>query len=101
MNTPSIISIAYAEDQPIVRKGVIGFIEEDSDLKVTIEAREGIELIDAIRQAEYIPDLCILDINMAGMNGFDTLIALNIEWPEIKVLVFSVFELDIYIIRMI
>jgi len=95
------INIAYADDHKIVRKGIISFINELGGMKVCVEANNGKELIANIEKSTIIPDICILDISMPVMNGFDTIVELKKKWPELKVLVLTVFQTDIYIIRMI
>ena len=36
-----------------------------------------------------IPDICILDINMPKMNGYETIWLLKELWPQVKILVLS------------
>ena len=95
-----LIKVAYADDHVLVRKGIIGLINSE-EINVTIEADNGKELIQKLEKAKEIPDVCLLDINMKVMNGFDTIIVLKRKWPEMKVLALTVFDKEIYIIRMI
>jgi len=97
----SIIHVAYAEDHKAVRKGIISFINDLGGIQVDIEADNGNDLIQQIQKAKELPDVCILDINMKGMNGFETIQELKKKWPAIKVLVLTIFDLEMYIIRMI
>jgi DNA-binding NarL/FixJ family response regulator len=43
----------------------------------------------------------MLDISMPIMNGFDTLIEIRKRWPQMKVLIFTTFDTERYIIKMI
>jgi two-component system, NarL family, invasion response regulator UvrY len=95
------IHIAYAEDHKIVRKGVISFLNRMVGIQVDIDVNNGSELIKAIESAQTVPDVCIIDINMPEMNGFDTLLALKEQWPDIKVLVLTVYDIEAYIVRMV
>ena len=97
----TMIRIAYADDHKVVRKGIISFINELGGIDVVIEADNGRILIEKIENASKIPDVCIVDINMPEMNGFDTTIALKKKWPDIKVLILTAFEVELYLIRMI
>lgn len=99
--TAPTIRIAYAEDHPIVRMGVVSYINSFEGMHVDIEAEDGKTLLTALENATEFPDICLLDISMPGMNGFETIVELKRRWPELKVLVFTVFEIDTYIIRMI
>jgi DNA-binding NarL/FixJ family response regulator len=101
MDSRPLIHIAYADDHPSVRKGIIMLINSFGEFKVDIEASNGRELIDKIQAAEIKPDICILDINMPEMDGFATLGEIKKRWPDMRVLVLTVFDTEIYIIRMI
>ena len=101
MTDELVIRVAYADDHKVVRKGIISFINRLGGIQVDIEADNGRDLIKQIEAAKEIPDICMLDINMPEMNGFDTIIELKKKWPDIKVLVLTVFDVEIYIIRMI
>ena len=36
-----------------------------------------------------MPDICILDLNMPVLNGWETIKVLTKSWPDIKIMVFS------------
>jgi two-component system, NarL family, invasion response regulator UvrY len=98
--TPKIL-VAYADDHQLVRTTIVGFINASNNNEVIIEASNGKELIERIEDFPLKPDVCLVDINMPELNGFDTVVALKKKWPSIKVLVVSVFNNDLYIIKMI
>jgi two-component system, NarL family, invasion response regulator UvrY len=100
MSTKPIMKIAFADDQPIVREGIRSTIARHNYLSIIIEAKNGRELLDAIERAPELPDVCILDINMPVMNGFDTIEELKRRWPEMGVLVFTVFKNEWQLMRM-
>lgn len=85
------INIAIADDHPIVRKGIIGFINIFDQFEIIIEASDGQELIERIDSSEIKPDICILDISMPNMNGYKALQEIKRNWTAIKVLIFSEF----------
>jgi DNA-binding NarL/FixJ family response regulator len=99
LQTP--VRVAYADDHLAVRKGIISLLDLMGNIKVDIEADNGSDLLSQLQTATRLPDVCLLDINMPVMNGFDTLVAIKKKWPQMKVLVLTVFESDHYIIRMI
>lgn len=101
MKEEPVIRIAYADDHAIVRKGIISFIREMGGIRVDFEASNGKDLIQQLENASELPDICMIDINMPGMNGFDTLVALRERWPQIRTLVLTIFDHELYIIRMI
>lgn len=79
-----VITIAIAEDHPKMR-AMISSLLKGFGFKVIIEARHGKELIDQLRQLELLPDVCLLDINMPVMKGFETARRISAEYPEIKI----------------
>jgi DNA-binding NarL/FixJ family response regulator len=95
-----IINIAIADDHPLVRKGVIDFIELMECFNVIIEASDGDELINQLLLAAVLPDICILDISMPHLNGYQTLKEIKRNWLSIKVLIFSIFYNDFSVSEM-
>jgi two-component system invasion response regulator UvrY len=101
-SSPSgIVRVAYAEDHIAVRKGIISYIHDLGGVEVIIEADNGRELIEKIAGTSQMPDVCILDINMPAMNGFETIDVLRSKWPDMKTLILSTFVEELYVVRMI
>ncbi len=100
MNHP-IIRIAMADDQEVVRSGIMSLVISDPCHQVVLTASNGKELIDRLGQLTELPDICLLDINMPVMNGYSTVAALKKQYPTIKCLVLSIFETEYSIISMI
>lgn len=96
-----LITVAYAEDHLAVRKGIIANLEADESIKVTIEGNNGEELLANMLEANVLPDLCLIDINMPKMDGFKLIAEIKKRWPRMRCLVFTVFEFESYIIEMI
>lgn len=96
-----MITVAIAEDHPVVRSGLISLIEKMGLFEVAIEATNGRELLESINQRSSLPDICIVDLQMPEMDGFETIANIKYKWPTMPVLVFTVFVDDFYIIKMI
>lgn len=62
---------------------------EYSDFKVVLQAANGQEAIEGLQLQEVLPDICILDISMPVMDGYQTAKQMAERYPEIKILVFS------------
>jgi YesN/AraC family two-component response regulator len=59
--------ILIADDNDMVRRGVMGIFSSELNWEICGEARDGSE---ALRKArELLPDLILLDISMPGING--------------------------------
>jgi DNA-binding NarL/FixJ family response regulator len=95
------IHIAFADDHNLVRQAIVSNLNLLTGINVDIEARNGRELVTQLKKAAILPDICLLDINMPEMNGFETLSEIKSRWPDIKVLILTAYDLELYIIRMI
>lgn len=81
-------TILLIDDHPMLRNGVKQLIELDDRLQVVAEAGNGTQGV-ALAE-EHDPDLILLDLNMPGMNGLDTLVQLRTIELSGRIVVFSV-----------
>jgi two-component system nitrate/nitrite response regulator NarL len=82
--------ILLVDDHPMLRKGVAQLISLEENLTVSAEASSGEE---AIALAIKNPvDLILLDLNMKGLSGIDTLSALKRADVQSKIVIFSVSD---------
>jgi DNA-binding NarL/FixJ family response regulator len=96
-----MINIALADDHTILRKGVAEILSKFANMAVIIEAANGKELITKMQAAPSLPDVCIIDINMPEMNGYETAAAISKTWPDIKILALSMYDNEINVIKML
>ncbi|MCX8020757.1 MAG: response regulator transcription factor [Chitinophagaceae bacterium] len=82
--------MAIADDHKIFRKGDILTHKSFSDLKFVFEATKGEELLKGIPEAK--PDVVLLDLLMSGMDGIEATKKINEKYPDIKVLILTMFE---------
>ena len=81
-------TILLIDDHPMLRTGVKQLISMAPDIQVIGEASNGEQ---GIAMAESLdPDLILLDLNMPGMNGLETLDKLREKSLSGRVVVFSV-----------
>nr|EKV9644836.1 two-component system response regulator NarL [Proteus mirabilis] len=81
-------TILLIDDHPMLRNGVKQLLSLDTTLTVVGEAGYGIQ---GVKLAEELdPDLILLDLNMPGMNGFETLDQLRLRSLSGRIVVFSV-----------
>lgn len=88
MENEKQITIALIDDHEGLRVSLKNFLEY-SNFKVVLQAANGRQAIDSLQEMELLPDICILDINMPVMDGFQTAGALEEKYPKLKILVFS------------
>jgi two-component system LytT family response regulator len=65
------LRVVIVDDEPLVRRGLRTLLEQEADITIVAEARNGIEALAAI--AEHDPNIVFLDVQMPGMDGFEVL----------------------------
>jgi len=78
------------DDHPLLRKGLAQLISLEEHLNVSCEASSGEEAISLAPACQ--PDLILLDLDMKGMNGLDTLRALRQANIGSKIVMFTVSD---------
>lgn len=81
------IRVAICDDHEIVRQGIKKIIADEIDIEVSAEASNGKDALDIARKDQC--DVMLLDINMPGQNGIDTLRTIKQGQPELPVLMLS------------
>lgn len=77
-----MIRVLIADDEPLARERVATLLQNENDIQVLGECRNGPEALEMIRSLR--PDLVFLDIQMPGCSGLEVLEKLNMdEMPEI------------------
>jgi len=66
-----MIRVVYAEDQTIVRRGIVALLETTADIRVIGEAIDGEQALEMIRTLR--PDVALLDIRMPKRSGIEVL----------------------------
>ena len=85
------IQIALVDDHRLFRSGIASLINNFIGYTVIFEAANGDEMISKIKP-DFRPDIILLDINMPGMNGINTARWLKTAYPEIQIIVLSMFD---------
>ncbi len=86
----SSISVLVVDDHDLFRRGLMEVLEEEDDITVVGEARNGQQAIEKVEELE--PDVVFMDLNMPGQNGIEATAFLTQKWPDLKVLVLTVSE---------
>jgi RNA polymerase sigma factor (sigma-70 family) len=93
----STLRILVADDHTLVRQGVRKILETQPGWEVIAEAGDGREAIRAT--LEHHPDVVILDIAMARLNGIEAVQQIVRRAPTAHVLVLSMFADEAYVTR--
>lgn len=97
MSHPPRIRILCVDDHPVVRQGIAGLIEVQSDMALVGEASNGRDAIHQFRT--HRPDITLMDLQMPEMNGFDAISAILGEFPDARVVVLTTFAGDAQALR--
>ncbi len=90
MHNQEIYSVLAIDDHPLFRKGVADLIDMDDRLQLVGEATNGQEGLALAKRLN--PDLILLDINMKGMSGLETLKAIKQEDVDSMILMLTVSD---------
>jgi len=97
MNTSNPIRVFLVDDHPVVRDGYRRLLDNNADIEVVGEANSG---EDACQQySEINPDVVVLDLNMPGIGGIETISRLRSKDNNAQILVFSMHDSQIMISR--
>ena len=95
-----MINIVLCDDHKIVRQGLRQIISGYPDIQILADdIASGEELLQRLRTLE--PDLIILDVSLPGRSGLEVLKQVKIFYPDIHVLVLSMYPEDQFAIRML
>ncbi|ORM52085.1 DNA-binding response regulator [Pantoea conspicua] len=94
-----VLTLMIVDDHPLMRQGIRQLLALDPRLVVIAEANNGTEALAEARRQE--PDVILLDLNMKGMSGLDTLKALRHEGIGSRILVLTVSDAQSDIFTMV
>jgi DNA-binding NarL/FixJ family response regulator len=93
------IKIIIADDHAIVREGLKQIVAEEKDMLVCGEAEDAVSLMELLKKEKW--SIVVLDINMPGKSGLEALKDIKQFYPELPVLILSMFSEDQYGLRAI
>jgi len=92
-----MINIAICDDHKIVREGLKSIISVFNDFKVIADVESGEALIKNLLTQQ--PEIIVLDLSLPGRSGLEVLKQIKSSYPDIKVLVLSMYPEDQFAIR--
>lgn len=89
----SKITVGVVEDNPLLAQNVIDKMALSDDVLVVLRATNGNDLLSQLENGEH-PEVLLMDIEMDGMDGIVATSHVKRLFPEIKVLMLSVYDDD-------
>ncbi|MEM9022957.1 MAG: response regulator transcription factor [Bacteroidota bacterium] len=90
-----------ADDHALFRRGLASMIAECSDIQLVSEAENGANLIDQLESDSEHPDVILMDLKMPEMDGIEATKYIRNYFPNIKVIVLSMYDDEKFIIHLI
>jgi two-component system nitrate/nitrite response regulator NarL len=84
------IRILLIDDHTLFRSGINALLQREPDFEVVDEAADGVEGVKRAKQ--HMPDVILLDLNMPGLSGLETLQLLAQDLPGTAVVMLTVSE---------
>jgi len=91
------IRVLLADDHQLMRSGIRLMLERETDLSVVGEANDGREAVALAKSLR--PDVVVMDIGMANLNGIEAAQQMTGDSPEIAVVMLSMHSDESYVLR--
>ncbi|GGA95167.1 response regulator [Agarivorans gilvus] len=93
------IKIVVVDDHPLMRKGIVQFLNIEPGFEVVAEAGSGAQAVEICSELE--PDIVLLDLNMKGLSGLDTLKLLREKNISSTIIILTVSDAKQDVIKLI
>ncbi len=87
MNINSQVKVAIVDDHALIRKCLQELVSLWGYMIIP-QSTNGKDFLDLLIKG-IIPDICILDMRMPEMDGYETIKVVKEKWPGIKIIAYS------------
>lgn len=89
--------VVLVDDDPLVRAGLRMMLGGPDGVDVVAEGQDGDQVTELV--GRHRPDVVLMDIRMARVDGLAATRELLASWPDTKVLVLTTFDADNYVLE--
>ncbi|MBE3671153.1 DNA-binding response regulator [Vibrio navarrensis] len=86
----TVCKVMLVDDHPLMRRGISQLLSFEDEFAVIAEVGTGADAVAKAHETEL--DLILLDLNMKGMSGLDTLKALRADGCEARIVILTVSD---------
>jgi len=94
-----MISIVLADDHQMFIDGIKEMLSKEASIRIVGEALNGKDLLTLLESQR--PNIVLMDINMPLLDGLEATRIIHKEYPDIKVIMLTMFDTKDFITRMI
>lgn len=91
------LRVVLVDDHKLVRAGLSSLLKQMSGVVVLGEAHDGREALELV--AKHRPDVVLMDISMAGLNGLEATLQITKDYPRIHVIMLSMHATEEYVLQ--
>jgi DNA-binding NarL/FixJ family response regulator len=87
--------VFVAEDEALVRGGLVALLELEPDMELAGEAADGVTAVEGVLRAH--PDVVLMDVQMPGLDGIEATRRILAAGSRAKIVMVTTFEQDEYV----
>ena len=90
------------DDHKMLLNGLKAYLEENSDWDVAKTFTSQAECLECLAQIQNpceLPQIIIVDVQLRGESGFDLVERITKNWPQIKCIIYSMYDTPGYILQ--
>jgi DNA-binding NarL/FixJ family response regulator len=91
------ISVLVVDDHPLFREGLAALLCNEADVTLVGEAADGRAAVERFRTLR--PDVTLMDLQMPGLSGIETMQLIRREFPEACFVVLTTYSRDAQVLR--
>jgi DNA-binding NarL/FixJ family response regulator len=84
------IKLLIADDHKILLDGIVSLLRSERSFDVAGTAGNGYEVMELVNKNDY--DVCLLDINMPGMDGIEAAKLIKASKPDVKIVMLTTYN---------